>query len=303
MSKLNKTPLVSVILPAFNAGDFLAKAIESILSQTYQNFELLIVDDGSTDNSWEILKFYQENYPQKIKTYHFLKNKGESEAANFAFSKTRGEFVARMDADDISYPQRLEKQVKHLLKNPQVIVLGSQAEVINENGELIGKKTFPKNHKQIYKQFTIFHPMLHPSCMFRRSLLPIKNYLYENKFEPNDEYYTFFKLLNYGKFANLPEILMKYRIHGRNKSLQKPKEKFINSLKVRAAAMKNLGYRPSFMAIVLMFLQVLLVGVLPEKLIVPIYMLVRGMYSASNIFPKWQNAYEKKLALDSYFSS
>lgn len=281
-----KKPLVSVIMPVYNAGEFLVEAIESILNQSYKNFEFIIVDDGSTDGTANVLRSYQERYPKVIKTYYFKKNKGESAAANFAFHKARGEFIARMDADDISRPQRLEKQIKFMFSHPRVIVLGTQAEVVNSNGEIIGKKTFPLTHKKIYENFAIFHPILHPSCMIRKSLLPNKNFLYENKFEPNDEYYTFFKLLNYGKFANLKQSLMFYRIHSDNKSLQNPKSKFVNILRIRKAAFNHLQYKPTLKALVLNLLQCIAVGLLPGKLVVPIFMVLKGMYSSSRILDK-----------------
>lgn len=286
MKKTIKQPLVSVIMPVHNAGNFVAEAIESIVNQTYKNLELIIVDDGSSDQSTQTIKNCQKQYPKTIHAVLLRKNIGESASANLAFKQTKGDFIARMDADDISHPERIEKQVEFMLSHPEIIVLGTQADVINEKGEITGKKTFPSAHRKIYSEYAIFHPMLNPSCMVRRSLLPDKNKLYENKLEPNDDYYTFFKLLNHGKFANLEECLVYYRIHSNNKSLQNPKEKFANSLRIRKEAIKKLGYKAGPRTLLFMALQYIIVTLLPERLIVPTYIFLRGMYSPSKIFDK-----------------
>lgn len=283
----SKQPLVSVIMPVYNAGIYLVEAIESILNQTYQNFELIIVNDGSTDQSGTIINFYLQRYPEKIKAYHLPKNWGESAAANYGFQKSKGEFIARMDADDIAKPEKIKKQVDYLLAHPEVIVLGTQAEVINESGELIGKKLFPKTHEKIYQLYGIYHPMLHPSCIFRRRLLPEKDKLWENTHEPNDDYITLFRFLNHGKFANLPEALVQYRIHQNNKSLRNAKKKIFNFFKIRWDAYRKFDYKPTSKAIFINFVQLMGTLVLPERLIVPVYMLARGMVSSDQSFLKF----------------
>lgn len=279
MNKI-KLPLVSVIMPVYNARDFLVPALESILKQTYKNFEFLIVDDASSDNSWETITNYKKKYPS-IKIYKL--NKNTNEAGNGALNKVlkfcKGKYIARMDADDIAHPQRLAKQVDFLEKNKEVIILGTQGVVIDKNGKIVGKKEFPVSHNLIYKAYGTVNPLLHPSCMFRRSLLPNKNRIYEEKFGVNDDYYTFFRLLNYGKFANLPDFLLKYRIHGHNFSLQKPKERFFTSLKIRYQAIKRFNYKISLKSLLTTFLQCLIIVPLPEKFIVPLYMYIRGMES------------------------
>lgn len=274
-----KQPLVSVIMPAYNAGKYVGKTIESILNQTYQNFELVIVDDGSTNGTVELLQSYQKRYPKKIKLYRFDKNRGESFSANYAFKNAQGEFIARMDADDIAKPDRLATQVVFLLKNPRVIVVGSQAEVIDRNGVVIGKKFFPVTHDKIYEKYAILHPMLHSSCMIRRSLLPNDESLYEDIYEPNDDYYTFFRLLCYGNFANINKPLVQYRVHGQNKSLTNPKSKFFNSVKIRLAAIRNGWYKPTRFVYIVMIVQIIAITIMPEKLIVPVYTFLRGMHS------------------------
>lgn len=274
--------LVSIIMPVYNTGDFVADSIESILSQTYRNIELIIVDDGSTDNTSEILRGYKSRYPKHIRLITLKKNIGDSQAANIGFQVRRGEFIARMDADDISHPERLIKQVEYMLKHPEIIMLGTQAEIINENGEKIGEKIFPTKHRDIYKDYATYHPMLHPSCLFRGALLPNKEFLYENGYKPNDDYYTFFKLLNHGKFANLPEKLLYYRIHSKNISLQNLKKRFYNTLKIRILAIIKLGYKPSAKGLLAMLIQFLLVSFVSEKVLLALYMAIKRIKSTSS---------------------
>lgn len=283
MKKVNRKPLVSVIIPVYNGSAFVGEAIQSILDQTYKNLELIIVNDGSTDETLRILKRFKDNHPQKIKVISYLKNLGESKAANVGFTQSRGEFIARMDADDISHQERIEKQVNFMLAHPEIIVLGSQSLVIDKNGKITGKKTFPQYHPSIYRDYGFYHPMMHPSCMFRRSLLPKKDKLWENNHEPNDDYYTLFGLLRFGKFANLPEFLIAYRLHGNNKSLQKARAKVFSALRVRKDAIRNFGYRPGVLAIMLNLVQLVGALILPERLIVPAYLLMRGMHSPTGL--------------------
>lgn len=285
MNRKTSTPLVSVIMPVHNAGCFLVPAIESILKQTYKHIELIIVDDGSRDNSWKTIRAYQKRSAKIIRAYHTEKqlNAAGNAATDIGLSHAKGDFIARMDADDIAHPKRLEKQVAYLLSRSATILVGTQATVINTRGKVIGTKTVPTDHEAIYRQFGIIHPMIHPSIMVRRSLLPNPNKLYLNKWGVNDDYYSFFKLLNYGEFANLPEYLLKYRVHEKNASLQNPKEKFINSVRIRWEAIQKFNYRMSSLALIILLVQLLMVGLLPERLIVPLYMLLRGMTNVHNV--------------------
>jgi glycosyltransferase involved in cell wall biosynthesis len=223
--KKQKMPLVSVIMPVFNAGKFLGPAIESIAYQTYKRMELIIVDDASTDDSRITIKAYKKRYPKLIRAYRIPKqtNSAGNGATNFGLTKAKGEYIARMDADDISYKTRIAKQVAYMIAHPATILVGTQANVIDKQGHIIGVKSVPMTHEAIYDQFGILHPLIHPSVMIRRSLLPYPNKIYAMKWDVNDDYWTFFRLLNHGTFANLPDYLLKYRIHGNNISLTEGK--------------------------------------------------------------------------------
>ncbi|MBD3279669.1 MAG: glycosyltransferase [Candidatus Pacebacteria bacterium] len=289
MNQKNNKPLVSVILPVYNAQDYVAEAIESILGQTYQNFELIIVDDASQDNSWKIIADLRNKHPQKITAIRLRenRNKGGDEAGNVAFRHAKGEFIARMDADDIAESNRLAKQVEFLLKNPQIAIVGSSAKVINVNGDEVGSKLALQKHQEIYQQYFSFHPMIHPTLVIRRSMLLDAKNLYLIKFNSNNDYLTFFTMISSGlKFANLPDQLLKYRIHGQNDSLSQVKRTFANTLKIRLKMLKEQGYRPTLAAWIKCLAQMILVYLMPELLIFNLYLLVRGIYTPTQVFQK-----------------
>jgi glycosyltransferase involved in cell wall biosynthesis len=278
MKKTQHTqPLVSVLMPVYNGSVFVAEAIDSILNQSYQNLELIIVDDKSTDDTVSILKKYQKKYPKKIKTVFLKKNQGSTYATNTAFKLSKGEFIAIMDSDDISHPKRLEKQVAFLSKKPDVIVVGGQAKVIDKTGSIVGEKTFPLTHAEIYRAYGQVHPIVHPSIMIRRSLLPTQRYLYQDKHGIHDDYFNLFRLLQYGKFANLPTYLVYYRMHGNNNSLKALKKSYWTILKIRIEAWLKLNYSFSIVPFTLMIVQTMIVLLLPETLLKKLYFSVKGI--------------------------
>ncbi|MCL5434968.1 MAG: glycosyltransferase [Patescibacteria group bacterium] len=285
MKSVDKRPLVSVIMPIYNGSKYMAEAIDSILNQTYKKFELIIVNDNSTDSTLEILKSYKKRYP-KIKIISLNSRHGPFGAINLAMKSAKGEFIAPMDSDDISHPKRLEKEVQFLLNNEDVIAVGAYARIINGEGEVIGKKTFATKHDDIYRQFFEVHPIVHPSSMIRRSLLPKKNAIYYNKFGINDDYFTFFNFLTYGKFANIGEFLFDYRIHLKNNSLQKLKGKFLNTVKIRLIAVTKLGYKPSITSLIKFSGQIMIIPLLPESWLYTLFLISKGIYSPQNKLAK-----------------
>lgn len=289
-------PQVSVIMPVLNGGHYIEQAILSIINQTYQNFEFLIIDDGSTDKSWQIIMGFQEKYPKKIKCFKLPKHIGTFAATNFAIKKSNGEFIALMDCDDIAYPTRFEKQVTYLVNNPDVIVVGSHVKIINEKGKVTGKKRLPTSYEKIYKAFGIFHPMVHPVCMVRKYLPNGKVYRYINKFGVNDDYNTFFSILRLGKFINLDEYLLSYRIHNNNHSIKNIRKIFLNSLKIRIEASKKYNYNYSLTDILLIFFQALFILVIPSKYIFSVYSFCRNIYYGTRFSRK-----PFQLALSSLF--
>ena len=243
--KKNKKPLVSIVLPVYNAGEFLVEAILSVISQTYKNWELICVNDDSKDNSLEILQDFALNNP-RIKIYSNSKNLGVALTSNFAISKTKGKYLARMDADDIMFPDRIEKQIKFLQKNPGVVIVGGQCQLIDREGNLIGKKTFPTRNTDLYKMAFRSMPIQQPTMMINTKLLPKNFSWYVDKFKPADDLDLFFRLFNFGLFANLPDFVLKYRMHKTNISLVNPKRTFFLTYEIRKRAVELYNFKPVF---------------------------------------------------------
>lgn len=281
VSMKKQHPLVSVIIPVYNGCPFVAKAIQSIVDQSYKHIELLIVDNGSTDTTPTILQSFQKRFSDRIKIYTFTSNKGAFVASNYALKKAKGRYIAMMDADDVSHKHRIKTQVAYLQKYPQTIVLGTQATIINAKGVVTGKKSMPLDHDAIYKQFGIVHPMVHPSVMINRALLPNPNILYACKYGVNDDYYTFFKLLSHGKFANLSKSLLNYRVHCNNSSLMHLKDHFWTITKIRIEAITKLKYQAPFIAFPMVVMQTMIVSILPEHIVRELFYYFRGIKKVS----------------------
>lgn len=267
--------LVSVIMPVYNGLPYLKKALESVLNQSYSKLEFIIYDDASKDNSWQIIKKFQTK-DKRIRLFQNKKNLGLGITLNKAIKKAKGEYVARMDADDIMVSERLEKQVKFLEKNPQIVVVGSWMKEINEKGEIIGKRKLPVEHKQIYQMMYYLMGLQHPSAMFNLNLIPANFKWYQEK-KYIEDLDMFFRLLKYGQFANLSQYLMFYRIHAKNISLKNLKKTFMRARKVRNKAIRQYNYHPNLKAKFLHFFTGLLVWVLPEKYLLNIYSLFRRL--------------------------
>ncbi|MEM3362588.1 MAG: glycosyltransferase [Candidatus Aenigmatarchaeota archaeon] len=289
---MNK-PLVSVIMPVYNASEFLDNAITSIIKQTYQNFEFIIIDDASVDNSWQIIQKYKKLYPDKIKAFHLKRNlnRGGDACFNIGLKYARGKYIARMDADDIAHPQRLEKQVKFLEKNSHVFLVGASAYVIDQQGKKIGEKIMPIHHEDIFSEYVIFHPIIHSTIMFRNHIIKRVNF-YRQYFSSNNDYYTLFELINKGyRFENLPDKLVYYRIHSRNDSLRNIKRSFFNTLKARVLIIKKYHYPLKASQFIKNILQLLLIIILPEKFILTLYLLSRGIIKKENIVKKIKKSF------------
>jgi len=205
-------PLVSVVMPVYNGDRFLRPAIESILTQTYQDLELVIIDDGSSDDSYQIVMSYHD---PRIRIHQNRQNQGIVAALNRGITESRGEFICRMDADDIAVPSRIQRQVEQMRANELLAVLGTNALLIDESGIEVGRATYPTTAAQIRKKLFKHNPFAHGSTMIRRSVLDMHG-LYNPRFLHNEDYDLWLRIASMHEVANLPEFLLKRRIHGGN---------------------------------------------------------------------------------------
>ena len=267
-------PLVSVIMPVYNADKYIRASIDSILTQIYSQFELIIVDDKSTDDSWSIISEYARKYPKRIQAIQAPRNLNrEGDACyNLGAQVAKGVYLARMDADDIADKNRLFWQVEYLETHPDIFLVGGQAEIIDGKGNMTGRKKVPVGHKKILHDFFNIHPLIHPTIMMRNEN-PGKPFYMETYHDCND-YYTFYSLLLQGKkFANLPQPVLKYRVHGMNCTLRRLKRKLWTTLSIRWAMILKYGLRPSAKQWVQFIVQLGAAVLLPEWLFRKIYMM------------------------------
>ena len=269
-------PLVSVCLPVYNAERYLPQCLKSIEDQTYRPLELIIIDDSSKDGSFSILSEFAKGKPW-VKVSQNQHNLGVSSTFNHAVSLAQGDYIARMDADDIMDPERIAKQASFLQSHPETVIVGGQCHIIDNSGNIIGKKVFPLKHREILDMLFRTVPMQQPTVTINRSLLP-QDFLYGNPyFSPAEDYGLFFSAARYGKLANLPDFTHYYREHGTNISLTKPKFTFWRIWRARLDALLHQHYRPSIKSIVIVLAQTLVILLLPEKLIYPLHKFTRGM--------------------------
>ena len=199
-------PKVSVVMSCYNAEKYLRPAIESILNQTFSDFEFIIWNDGSSDATEEIIK----NYADPRIRYFYHENTGLGKALNLACKEAIGEYIARMDADDISLPNRLEKEVDFLEKNKSFVLVSSAVNYIDDDGIYLGR-SFPYTWDKIIKKVVFKKSLIvHPAVMYRRDAY-LSSSGYMNIFGGEDRV-LWGRMIHYGKFANLSVPLLNYRI-------------------------------------------------------------------------------------------
>ncbi len=214
---------ISIILPVYNASDYLRETLESITAQTYKNFEIIAINDGSSDNSLEILENYALNEPR----LHIIsrENKGLPQTLNEGIDLAKGDFIARMDADDIMLPQRLEKQLEYLLKN-KLDLCGTQYQ---EFGLYSGKSDLPISEDDCKLTLLFGSPFSHPSIFARTEVF--KNFKYNENLDCAQDYDLWCRiaLSNY-KLGNMKDVLLKYRISSNQISLKKREKQRKNTV-------------------------------------------------------------------------
>ena len=209
---------LAVILPAYNAENFIAECLESLLNQTFSDFCILAVNDASTDNTGNILEDYAAK-DTRLRVYHLPLNQGEPAVMQFAMDMLNYmniEYVARMDADDICVPHRFEKQVQYLDEHPEIDILGSNALLFNDGqtDKMSKVSTLPLLDKDIKAHFSLARDnIINPSSMWRHSSIKALAINYAQTATAPDFHMWIQCALHKKKFANLPEPLLLYRLH------------------------------------------------------------------------------------------
>jgi glycosyltransferase involved in cell wall biosynthesis len=232
----NNNIKITVLMPAYNASDYIGEAIESVLKQTFSDFELLVVDDGSVDNTAEIVRSF--NDPRIV--FIQQKNEGIAVALNTGLRVARAEYIARFDADDICYANRLEMQYEFMINNPGYVVVGSDVDYVDVDGNFIfSHQVTAYTNKQIKGLPYSVCPFIHSSVLFKKSIIPGTGYnAHAHTFE---DHFLWLQISNLGKFHNLSQSLMQVRLNPQSLTIDekwRPKE-FI-SIKYKALEKLNI---------------------------------------------------------------
>lgn len=219
---------LTVLMPVYNSGVYLSAAIDSILGQTYRSFELLIIDDCSTDGSRQLIEGYKD---PRIRLVVNEQNIGQTRSLNRGLQLVDTDLVARMDHDDISHPQRFEKQVDFLNKTTDIAVVGTHIRWIDAAGRVIGKKRMPED-ALVLKFAQLFRcPLAHGTVMFRKHIIFEELGGYDESIPYSQDWQLWARVLNRYQITNVPEFLVDIRVH----------EAATSSLKRREIAEENYG--------------------------------------------------------------
>lgn len=237
---MTSNPLLSVIIPTYNSSKFIDNTIQSILNQTYKNFELLILDDCSQDDTIQKIQNYKD---KRIRILKNDINKGYIFSLNKLISISKGEFIVRNDHDDISIENRFEIQLEEFKKNKDLFICGGQIETIG----LIQKKiSYPLKRYDLISFMFFNNPIHHPTVMIKSCMIDKKENFYNENFCPSEDYYKWTKIIPDNKIVNSRKKLLYYRSHSNNYSkiaLAKQKEK--NILIRNEYFKQNLGIKPT----------------------------------------------------------
>jgi glycosyltransferase involved in cell wall biosynthesis len=228
--------LVSIVLPVYNGEKYLAESLDSVLAQTYQNWELVIINDGSTDGTENLILKYQD---KRIKYLPNDGNKGIIFSLNRGLQESNGAYIARLDSDDIALPNRLEKQVGFLSENLDYAMCGSYFQTIDSNGRLLKNVMFPANNRDAQSYLLLHNCFCHSAIMMRTSIA--KELKYDEKFQVCEDYDLWYRISRKGKILNLPEFTTLYRVHDNNMSTRKSEIMFAHVNKINKRILDDLG--------------------------------------------------------------
>ena len=269
---MTATPSISVVMSIFNGENFIRESVESIINQSFDDYEFIIIDDGSTDKGLKLLEEYANLHPSisLIKRKH----SGLTKSLIFGCNSAKGKYIARQDVDDYSDPDRLQLQFDRLENDDNLVLIGSWYEVLDEKNISVVKK--PIDNDKIIKRFMFYNnPFCHSSVMFRKESYH-KTFGYDITYETSQDLDLWFKLAIIGKVAMVEQILVKRKIHKDN--ISKSKNAWIqvkNSFRIRKKYLHAFDKRSSIHIIYIASLYQLLMAFLPTVLSKKVSRLVR----------------------------
>lgn len=233
-------PKVSILMPVYNSENYVREAIESILNQTFFDFEFLIFNDGSVDKSSEIIKKFND---KRIKFFDYQENLGYLVRLNEGLKLAKGSYIARMDSDDISLPRRLERQVAFMDQHPDIAAAGTWARGIGAlKGTIFPTESDPE---LLHCKLLFSNQINHPTVIMRASVLHKNNLFYSPDYYHTEDYKMWLDISRVGKLANIPEILLDYRIHSSQISQYFASDHWKHSLQLINFQLSELGIIPT----------------------------------------------------------
>lgn len=229
---------ISVLMSVYNGEKYLKDSIQSILSQTYKNFVFIIIDDHSSDKSFDIIKSFRDKRIHVIKN---SKHRGLTYSLNKALKLSNSTYIARMDADDISLPKRLETQVHYLENHPKVVMVGSWVDLIDKNNNKIRQLRLPISYEEIKRSILFFNPFIHPTVMIRKSILD-KVGKYDEKLDGAEDYDLFLRIASKYRVVNLRKTLVKFRKFNNSTTWNKMKKTEYAAILARIKGVRMYGY-------------------------------------------------------------
>lgn len=242
-NKQYNQPLVSVVIPIFDGMPYIEQALTSIFNQTYKNYEIILVDDGSFDDSKKVCENYNKKY-KNVKYIDFPKNKGLDRALNAGIKVAKGKYIARLNQDDLMYPDRLVKQVDFLENNPDHVIVGGKIAIFENEGEIFSYIDYPLTDEELRKRWLLVSPFGDPTVMYTKEAV-LKTSGYNQDFWPADDLHMWYRISQHGKMANLPDTLTMFRQHSGAASYKNYKKVVKKTMKTHKWAAKNIQ-KPTF---------------------------------------------------------
>lgn len=297
MSK--KEPLVSVLLCVYNGEKYLDRAIESILKQTYKNWELIIIDDGSTDSTSHLLAKYKN---PKIRVYRH-ENQGLTKSLNVAAKFAKGSILARQDADDISMPKRFELQVKIFKESADVVMASSNVDYIDENGEFLFLHSAARNKLEALKKISsLVNPFVHGTLMFSRETFDALGG-YNEEFKTSQDFDLIARMSSKGQFASVPIPLYQQCLHENSITSKRWKMQIVNTIRTWKELRKNGRCIISPAVLMKFILKSTTIALIfaPISALAMHYYRMGGIYSSKNDFDNALRYYRKALNNSFFF--
>lgn len=260
-------------MPVYNSEKYLDIAIQSILNQTFSGFEFIIVDDKSTDESLKIIKRYARS-DKRIKVLRNSKNLRATKSLNRGLRMARGKYIARMDADDWSYSDRLQKQFEFMEKHPEVGVSGGAIEVCNKHLNFLNERKYPLTDIAARRVIFRYSPFAHPATIWRKNLLD-KVGGYNENIPLSQDLELYFRIGKICKFANIADTILKLRVHDDSSSITRGRYQEQYALYSRIKAFLEMEYAMTFGDKIYNFLQMASMVIIPSKIKFLLFNLLR----------------------------